>query len=142
MNSESYSLKSFPNTRLLEKLFMAILFTLRVFEVKYYYSEEIFYYTSISFCWRYLTWVLCRGFTSNKPIHCLIDNKNLNALLIFYLGKLLSNAFLEKRTSTANIIEHLFSKGELNSITIRLNIWMDLFKNFKFYVENWFSKFK
>ena len=71
-------LKSTPNDRFFEKLFMAILFTLRVFArnlLRENHRRNIF-------C--ILFWCLVRGsnpgFTSNKPIHYLLDHGDFRTL--------------------------------------------------------------
>ena len=72
----TYSLKSTPNDKFFEKLFMAILFTLRVFCQK---SAE--WKSPTIYC---LYFVLMSGlgfenpgFTSNKPTHYLLDRDDL-----------------------------------------------------------------
>ena len=68
----TYSLKSTPNDRFLEKLFMAILFTLRVFARNLLRGNRRRNTFLISF-WC-LAWGSNPGFSSNKPTHYLLDH--------------------------------------------------------------------
>ena len=70
INGGTYSLKSTSNDRFFEKLFMAILFTLRVFARNQQSprAEEILLYI-LFWC---LAWGSNLGFTSNKPTHYLL----------------------------------------------------------------------
>ena len=67
----TYSLKSTPNDRFFEKLFMAILFTLRVFARNLLSGNRRSNTFRISF-WC-LAWNSNPGFLSNKPTHYLLD---------------------------------------------------------------------
>ena len=68
----TYSLKSTPNDRFVEKLFMAILFTLRVFARNLLRGNRRRNTFRISF-WC-LAWDSNPGFSSNKPTHYLLDH--------------------------------------------------------------------
>ena len=68
----TYSLKSTPNDRFFEKLFMAILFTLRVFARNLLSGNRRRNTFRISF-WC-LAWDSNPGFSSNKPTHYLLDH--------------------------------------------------------------------
>ena len=68
----TYSLKSTPNDRFFEKLFMTILFTLRVFARNLLRGNRWRNTFRISF-WC-LTWDSNPGFSSNKPTHYLLDH--------------------------------------------------------------------
>ena len=65
MNNGTYSLNSTPNDRFYGKVFMAILFTPRVFV-----TEKIFFH--ISFCWTCLTWGLNRRLKSNNILSTML----------------------------------------------------------------------
>ena len=63
------------------QFFFLFLFTLRVFLFNIYWKEvaqEIFFL--ISFCWRYLTWVLNHGLMSTKSTHYLIYYGDFNKI--------------------------------------------------------------
>ena len=68
----TYSLKSTSNDRFFEKLFMAILFTLRVFARNLLRGNRRRNTLSISF-WC-LAWDSNPSFSSNKPTHYLLDH--------------------------------------------------------------------
>ena len=71
LNGETYSLKSTPNDRILEKLFIAILFTLRVFVRNMQRGNcRINTFCILFWC---LAWDSNPGFTSNKPAHYLLE---------------------------------------------------------------------
>ena len=65
MSCETYSLKSTPKDRFLEKLFMAVLFALRVF-VRNFDTDL--------------------GLTSDKPTHYLLDHGDFNHVIRFIIG--------------------------------------------------------
>ena len=72
ISGRTYNLKSTPNDIFFEKLFMAILFTLRVFVRNLLRGNH----RKNAFC--ILFWCLAcgwnTGFTSNKPTHYLLDH--------------------------------------------------------------------
>ena len=68
----TYSLKSTPNDKFFEKLFMAILFTLRVFARNLLRGNRRRNSFRISF-WN-LAWDSNPVFSSNKPTHYLLDH--------------------------------------------------------------------
>ena len=72
-----YSLKSTPNDRFFEKLFMAILFTLRVFVRNLLRGNRRRNTFHISF-WC-LDWN--PGFSSNKPTHYLLDHGDFRLIM-------------------------------------------------------------
>ena len=69
INGGTYSLKSLPNDRSFKKLFMAILFTLRVFARNLLRGNRRRNKFRILF--RCLAWGSTPGFLSNKPTHYL-----------------------------------------------------------------------
>ena len=66
----TYSLKSIPNDKFFEKLFMAILFTLKVFATNLLRVNRRRNTFCILFWCLAWTWA---GFSSNKPTHYLLD---------------------------------------------------------------------
>ena len=72
ISGETYSLKSTTNDKFFEKLFTAILFTLRVFTRNLLRGNRWRNTFRISF-WC-LAWDLNPGFSSNKPTHYLLDH--------------------------------------------------------------------
>ena len=74
----TFSLKSIPNHRFFEKLFMAILFTLRVL------ARNLLRGNRRRNTFRILSWCLAwhsnPGFSSNKPTHYLLDHGDFKAL--------------------------------------------------------------
>ena len=68
----TYNLKSTPNDRFFEKLFMAIWFTLRVFARNPLRGNRRRNTFCILFCC--LAWDSNPGFSSNKPTHYLLDH--------------------------------------------------------------------
>ena len=73
-----YSLKSTPNDRFFEKLFMAIFIWLSEFLPEICWeqiAEEILFVFRLFWC---LTWDSNLGFSSNKPTHYLLDHGDLN----------------------------------------------------------------
>ena len=105
----TYSLKSTPNDKLLEKLFMAILFTLRVFARNLLRGNRRWNTFRISF-WC-LAWDSNPGFSSNKPTHYLLDRCKLTIVdfgniwqevqcLLFFIPK----DQIPHRTTTCSIL--------------------------------------
>ena len=68
----TYSLKSTPNGRLFEKIFMAILFTLRDFAR--YLLRGNRRRNTFRILFRSLSWGSSPGFWSNKPTHNILDH--------------------------------------------------------------------
>ena len=69
-----WRLKSTPNDEFLEKLFMTILFTLRVFARNLLRFPKKYFRISF-WC---LAWDSNPGFSSNKPTHYLLDHGNFS----------------------------------------------------------------
>ena len=76
----TYSLKLTPNDRFFEKLFMAILFTLRDFVRNLLRGNCRRNTFRISF-W-FLVWDSNPGFSSNKPTHYLLDHSDAFILIL------------------------------------------------------------
>ena len=72
ISGRTYSLKSTPNDRFFEKLFTAILFTLRIFARNLMIGNRRRNTFRISF-WC-MAWKSNLGFSSNKPTHYLLDH--------------------------------------------------------------------
>ena len=98
ISGATYSLKSTPNDRFFEKLFMAILFTLRVLARNLLKGNRRKNTFRISF-WC-LAWDSNPGFSSNKPTHYLLDHGDFKNSK--YLWKL-----IWKKIYTKNLT-HLF----------------------------------
>ena len=85
------SLKSTPNDRFFAKLFMAILFTLRVFARNLLRGKRWRNTFRISF-WC-LAWDSNPGFLSNKPPHCLLDHSDEAIMSAYYDLKVSEDSF-------------------------------------------------
>ena len=77
-----WSLKSTPNDRFFEKLFIAILFTLRAFARNLMRGNRQRNTFCISF-WC-LAWNLNPGFSSNKPTHYLLDYGDFSLKILIF----------------------------------------------------------
>ena len=75
MRVETYTLKSTLNYTFLRN-FSWQFYLLSEFLPEIEFAEYFFIFY---FCWRSLTWGLNQGFTSNKPIHYLLDTVTYNA---------------------------------------------------------------
>ena len=104
----SYSLKSTLNDRFFEKLFIAILFTLRIFVRNR--RRNTFH---ILF-WR-LAWGSNPGFTSNKPTHYLLDYGEFNNDNIYCLIILTGN-FSSKMNKEIPLQSMAIVKGKFKKI--------------------------
>ena len=121
ISGNTYSLKSTPNDTLFEKLFMAILFTLRVFGCWEEIAEEIL------FVFRFwcLAWGSNLGFSSNNPTHYLLDHGDFNiytllnnwkVLMLHYdLGPENINLHLQQLLRTINLSSEVKTKLSNNS---------------------------
>ena len=84
----TYCLKSTTNDRFFEKLFMVILFTLRVFARNLLRGNRRRNTFRISF-WC-LAWDSNPGFSSNKPTHYLLDHGDL----LYYITAIISHVYM------------------------------------------------
>ena len=112
INGRTYSLKSTPNDRFFEKLFMAILFTLRVFARNLLRGNRRRYTFPISF-WC-LAWDSNPDFSSNKPTHYLLDHGDFTYLPTW------SNKVYSMLTAASNTIKN-FSTSFRSSYRLLLN---------------------
>ena len=80
----TYRLKSTPNDRSFEKLFMAILFIFKVF-ARYLLRgncRRYIYFCTLFWC---VAWSSNPGFMSNKPTHYLLDHGDFISLINSHL---------------------------------------------------------